>query len=267
MSAEQPSYAFTNARAIQRERLSLLATLLDEGTFRLFTARGVKPGWRCLEVGAGGGSVPTWLCRHVGPNGSVLATDQDTTVLDELEYPNLEVRAHDVLRDELPSGEFDLVHARLLLAWLAEPEVGLRRMVAALKPGGCLLVEEMDFGSLAPDPGLDSRTQAMFARVVEAHNAVLAEHHAFDPCYGRRVARNLSDVGLVNPGCEGRVWTWRGGEPGGRVWRLTFVQLRDEMIASGLVGAEEVDAVIELCEDSRLRFTSQITMAAWGHAS
>ena len=81
----------------------------------------------------------------------MLATDLDTTVLRELERANLEVRTHDLRRDSLPEREFDLVHARLLLAWLADPDEGLRRMLAALKPGGCLLVEEMDFHTIAPD--------------------------------------------------------------------------------------------------------------------
>jgi SAM-dependent methyltransferase len=60
-------------------------------------------------------------------------------VLQELSRPNLELKVHDVVRDELPDGEFDLVHFRLLLAWLDEPQEALRRMVASLKPGGWLL--------------------------------------------------------------------------------------------------------------------------------
>jgi hypothetical protein len=48
------------------------------------------------------------------------------------------------------------------------------------------------------------------------------------------------------------------------VWRLTFMQLRDELIASGLVDAADVDAVIALCADPQLSFMSQTTMAAWG---
>ena len=118
-------YAFANRRAVQPERLRLLAALLDDGTFRLLERLGVQPGWRCLEVGAGGGSVAAWLCDRTAPGGSVLATDIDTTILRQLERPNLEVRVHDVLADELPEREFDLVHARLLLAWLADPEEGL----------------------------------------------------------------------------------------------------------------------------------------------
>lgn len=160
---------------MQPGRLRLLAALLDPGTFELLDRLGVKAGWRCLEVGAGGGSVAAWLCDRAGPHGSVLATDIDATVLRELEHPRLEVRVHDVLTDQLPEREFDLVHARLVLAWLARPELGLRRMVAALKPGGLMLVEEMDFHSIAPDAGLDLAKEALFARVIDAHLAVLAE--------------------------------------------------------------------------------------------
>lgn len=261
------TYAFENARALQPERLRLLAALLDDGTFRLLERLGVQPGWRCLEVGAGGGSVAAWLCDRTAPAGSVLATDLDTTVLRELKRPNLEVRVHDVLRDELPEREFDLVHARLLLAWLADPEGGLRRMLAALRPGGCLLVEEMDFHSIAPDAGLDPVTRALFRRVIDAHHSVLAEQHAFDPFCGRGLDRALSTAGLARVESEGRLSIWRGGQPGGTVWRLTLIQLREQLIEHGRVTATEVDAIIDLCDDPGLAFMSQATIAAWGYRS
>ena len=258
-------YAFANRRAVQPERLRLLAALLDDGTFRLLERLGVRPGWRCLEVGAGGGSVAAWLCDRTAPGGSVLATDIDTTILRQLERPNLEVRVHDVLADELPEREFDLVHARLLLAWLADPEEGLRRMFGALKPGGRLLVEEMDFHTIAPDAGLDPATRTLFARVVDTHHAVLAEQHAFDPFCGRGLDRALSNVGLAQVESEGRLSIWRGGQPGGIVWQLTLSQLREQLIAHGCVTAADVDTVISLCDDPQLAFMSQATIAAWGH--
>jgi SAM-dependent methyltransferase len=185
------SYAFENARAVQRERLRTLEVLLDEGTIRHLEARGVDRGWRCLEVGAGGGSIAGWLCERVGPEGSVMATDLDTTVLAELSHPNLEIKVHDVLTDGLPSGAFDLVHMRLLLAWLAEPRVALRRLTEALEPGGWLVAEEMDFASAVPDPRLHPDERDLVARAVQAHNVVLGEQHSFDPFYGRRLMGEL----------------------------------------------------------------------------
>ncbi|MFD0855058.1 class I SAM-dependent methyltransferase, partial [Actinomadura adrarensis] len=141
------SYAFENVRAGQRERLRTLEKLLDPGTIRHLQGRGVADGWRCLEVGAGGGSIAAWLCERVGSGGSVLATDLDTTVLGELSRSNLEIRVHDVLSDPLPADAFDLVHMRLLLGWLDRPQRALRRLTSALRPGGWLIAEEMDFVS------------------------------------------------------------------------------------------------------------------------
>jgi SAM-dependent methyltransferase len=264
MAGDIITYAFANARDIQRERLRLLSELLDAGTFRLLRERGVMTGWRCLEVGAGGGSVAGWLCGVVGPSGSVLATDLDTSVLREFQLDNLQVLTHDLLVDDLTEGEFDLVHARLLLAWLAEPQRGLERMVATLKAGGCLLVEEMDFHTVVPDPRLDRASSELFSRAIEAHHLVLARHHSFDPFYGRRLAGALTAAGLADVSSEGRVSMWHGGGPGGAAWQLTFVQLREPMIETGLITAADFESIIELCGNPKLSFMSQVTMAAWG---
>jgi hypothetical protein len=69
-------YVFDNAAEEQtRERFATLPRLYDPGTIRHLEALGVGAGWRCLEVGAGGGSVARWLAERVGPIGRVLATD------------------------------------------------------------------------------------------------------------------------------------------------------------------------------------------------
>jgi SAM-dependent methyltransferase len=265
MTADDQTYAFDNALAVQRERLDMLEALFDPGTIRHLEGLGVQPGWRCLEVGAGGGSIAAWLSERVGPEGAVLATDLDTRWVEQLALPNLETRVHDVLEDELPQAEFDLVHVRLVLGWLLpEPDLGLERLIAALKPGGWLLAEEIDFVSAVPDPRTDAGAAALFERVVNAHNAVLAERHAFDPFYGRCLPGALEDAGLVDTGSEGRAWMWRGGGPGGRIWQLTIEQLREAIVELGLMDAADVDAAIALCADPRLRTMSPVVMAAWG---
>ena len=58
----------------------------------------MQRGWRCLEFGAGGGSIAAWLCDRVAPDGAVVATDLDTTVLEEVAHPDLD-------EDDLPEGE------------------------------------------------------------------------------------------------------------------------------------------------------------------
>ncbi len=134
------AYALENAWRRARERLALLEQGYDPTTTRLLGALGVGEGWRCWEVGAGGGSIARWLCEQVGEQvgerGHVLATDLDPRFLDTSDQPNLAVQRHDVVADPLPAEPFDLVHARLVLMHLPARERVLERLVATLKPGG-----------------------------------------------------------------------------------------------------------------------------------
>src|SRR6478609_4991002 len=102
MTNADHAYAFRNAVTGQRDRLRALEAVLDGGTFRHLAECGVGPGWHCLEVGAGAGSVANWLADRVGPGGWVLATDLDTTLLDDFVRPPVAVQVHDVMTDPLP---------------------------------------------------------------------------------------------------------------------------------------------------------------------
>jgi hypothetical protein len=55
------------------DRLGLLEDIFDPLSCRRREL--VQPGWRCLEVGAGRGSMAVWLAERVGPCGQVVATD------------------------------------------------------------------------------------------------------------------------------------------------------------------------------------------------
>src|SRR4051812_29968382 len=131
----------------EQQRLGGLERSFDPASQAYIRRLGLARGWRCLEVGAGSGSMARWLADQVGHTGYVLAVDIETGLLDALASPHLEVRRLDVGREPLPEGEFDLVHARLVLGHLAEREreLALTSMIKALKPGGVLLVEDADF--------------------------------------------------------------------------------------------------------------------------
>jgi SAM-dependent methyltransferase len=266
MSNAEQSYPFGNAAVGQLDRLRALEFVLDPGTFRHLQGRGVATGWHCLEVGAGAGSVARWLAERVGPSGSVLATDLDTTPLRNLRHPALEVRIHDLLGDPLPDAHFDLVHVRLVLAWLPDPVLALDRLVAALKPGGWLVAEDLDFVSAVPAPDMDAESAAIFSRVLDAHLVVLTQKTGFDPEHGRRQCSLLEQAGLMNVAGEGSTTLWRGGEAGADLFRLTFAQLREPMLATGRVSATDLDRASDLCRHG-LSVLSPIAMTAWGQRS
>jgi 2-polyprenyl-3-methyl-5-hydroxy-6-metoxy-1,4-benzoquinol methylase len=132
----------------ESDRLELLQRYYDSWTTRKLDQLGVAPGWRCYDVGAGAGSIARWLADRVRPTGSVLAVDLDVALLKPFASATIDVRRHDICSDELPSGA-DLVHARLLLEHLPDPESVLHRLIRALRPGGWILLTDTDFRTVA----------------------------------------------------------------------------------------------------------------------
>jgi hypothetical protein len=142
----------------------------------------------------------------------------------------------------------------------------LKRLLEALKPGGRLVVEELDFASVATAQAPDARSGAAFERVLASHLDVLRERSGFDSGYGRRLPADMRNAGVDGVRCEGRVSLWADGNAGMRVWRLTFVQLRDGMLAAG-TPAHDIDRAIELCDEPGMSCLSPLVMAAWGRAA
>jgi len=260
LEPELGEYGFTNAWNQAGERLRSIERWLDPGTTRLLAALGVRPGWNCWEVGAGAGSIARWLSNAVGPGGHVTGTDLDPRLIDAEPGGVLTLVAHDVVNDPVPADDFDLVHCRLLLGHLPARRAVIEKMASALRPGGCLVVEEMDFVALVTDTSREGGAALMES--VEASNAVLVGR-GFDPWYGRRLHDDLTGAGLVGVATDGRCQIWPGGSAGARAWQLTFEQLRQAMVDLG-TSSNVVDTAIGVLADPTRTFMSQVTMAAWG---
>jgi SAM-dependent methyltransferase len=145
-----PAYILDNAATAGYQRLDLMSKILDPWTRHYLGALGVGPGWQCLEVGSGNGSVAEWLCGVVGSSGSVTAVDINTVLLDLVPAQNLRVTRMDVRTGGLSANAYDLVSCRAFLHQIAgDAPAVLEKMAAAVKPGGWLLVQEPDF-HLAP---------------------------------------------------------------------------------------------------------------------
>jgi SAM-dependent methyltransferase len=261
-------YVFDNAQRGMRDRLAQVEATFDPNTIAQLEARGVAPGWRCLEVGGGGGSIAAWLARRVAPTGTVLATDLDTRFLDALDLPGLSIRRHDITIEPLPEGAFDLVHARAVLHHLAAPETALARLVVALAPGGWLVVADPDWVSFAPDPALNPVDAALLERLVAAHYA-LVQARGVDPFYGRRLYRQLLRLGLADVGAAGSVPLVRGGSAIANLFRTTVMadHHQADLLAGGLVDAADLAAGTALLDDPAVVVMGPSMVTAWGRRS
>lgn len=253
-------YVFGATDLVDEQR-EAMQRCLDPTTFSRLEGLGVGPGWRCLDVGGGGGSVADWLGRRVGKTGSVLVTDTAPDGLRSTE--NVEVRQHDIATDELPEGQFDLVHARLVLLHLPERRRALARMVRALRPGGWLLLGEFDCTWLrvlaTPDPG----ARAVFARFHRALCTVLEQAGA-DVEWGVHAYQAVQELGLVEIGSLARADPWPGGGDGARWLGINSRQLEDRLLGTGLVTAGDLDGVRASLSDPAFVVSSYLTISTWG---
>ena len=107
---------------------------------------GLREGWRCVDVGAGGGDVSVALAEVVGRDGRVYAVDSDPAARDAVaaaaaarsQVVALTQAAEDLLLPE----PVDLAFCRFLLMHVRDPLVVLRRMAAAVRAGGWVVAQE-----------------------------------------------------------------------------------------------------------------------------
>jgi SAM-dependent methyltransferase len=184
-------YLLSNDAPEAMDRFTVFARLFDPSTFRHLDAAGLAAGWHCWEVGAGGTSVVAHLAERVGPTGSVLATDINVAWATGVVASNAEIVEHDVAGDPPPAGPFDLVHARLVLVHVPERDKALANMVAALRPGGMLVLEDAD-PALQPLSCLEETgtAQVLANRLRRGFRTLLAER-GVDLAYGRTLPRRL----------------------------------------------------------------------------
>jgi SAM-dependent methyltransferase len=219
----------------EHERLRVLARWRDPQTIDGLRATGIEPGWKCLEVGAGAGTISAWMAETVGPTGSVLSTDVDLRFHGEPVGPT-EVRHHDITSDSLPTDHFDLVHARAVLQHVAERDVALDRMLAALSPGGWLVIEEADMRAFEAQP-LPEPLGALHRLMCGA----AAQQEYRDPNFGTRLLGALQDRGVLELSAVGEANTMRAGEDSAEWWFLAVEHVRDRLLDAGVFEAETFD--------------------------
>lgn len=248
-------YSFDASWEGERQRLALIEEWLDPHSIRIFEEHRVQRGWRCLDVGAGGGSISQWLCNRVGPAGSVVAVDADTRFLEKLGAANLEVVRADVEQEDLPEAAFDLVHTRFLLQHLPERDRVLEKLARALKPGGLLLV--LDSGGAPP--------QAM--QQVERFNRFglafleAASKTGWDLTWAPNLPQRLSGLGLEDVRARSFREFVRGSSRGYTGFSAASIdRLRERLVATGRVDSTDIDATIGMLRDPASAF---LTFECW----
>ncbi|RMI37948.1 class I SAM-dependent methyltransferase [Streptomyces triticirhizae] len=259
-TAGAPGYAFPAHPTFLGGQHGWLSAAYDPVTLPRLAATGVTRGWRCLEVGTGGGSVARWLAERVAPGGEVLATD--LTPPTSPAPPGVVYLTHDVVNDPLPEGEFDLIVARLVLQHLPEREAVLARLARALAPGGWLQIDEFDVSYEPPLLAPDAAAERLYRKFLAAKAAALRAAGAH-PEWGREVARAMRDAGLVeiDPRPHVELRTPESASLGLQLHHTRH--LRERLLAAGMTEAE-LAGVRALMTDPSFRACSSVLYSVQG---
>jgi ubiquinone/menaquinone biosynthesis C-methylase UbiE len=228
------------------ERLRAQARVWEQATSRLLDHVGLGPGANCLDAGCGPGEVMRLMAQRVGPSGRVLGIDVDTRLgstaqaaLHRAGHRQCVFHGHDLNTDEpIPAAPFDLVYARLLLFHLPQRVAVLRRLWAAVAPGGHLIIQDYDLHGASAAPELDSAEALL--RVVRAAMAAAG----CDIYAGARLRPLFIQAGIGDPD---------GTDVAGRVEPLatartmlqaTFRSVLPTALAHGITTETDADAAL-----------------------
>ena len=265
-STAEPRYAMALVDADEeRIRLEQLEALNDDATLRRIDRIGVGPGWRCVEIGAGAGSIARALAARVGATGHVVAADRDPRFLSDFVGPNSEVVTHDIttgpVRDSSGNSGFDFAHCRAVLAHVEDLAAAAENVLRTVRPGGWLLCEEPDYGSITPcDP--DHPRAAAF----NAYLASVLRGDRMDAFAGRHVFEALRQLGLeeLSSDCHSAIAV--GGGERARYRKHTMEIVREMAVAGGSYTEASFQALLDCFDDPSFAYFDNTWVASFGRA-
>ncbi len=234
----------TNATDREWKRLLLIEQAVDTDTIALLDRAGLDRGARCLEIGAGAGSIVRWMAGRVGPSGLVIALDKKATYLQQLQGETVRVIEGN-LKDLSLDHPIDLAHARYVLIHNTNDGELLEKIRSAVKPGGTVVLEEPDFTSAA-------------LLQLEQDNAVQRVNHAIctmftdsglDPSSGLRLPQKVVEAGFDLAHIESRIHLCAGEAPIARVMAESADVLREKYVKTGLATDEDIDHYVARAHD------------------
>lgn len=230
---------------------------------------GVRPGWRCLDLGCGPGGILELLGHRTVPGGQAIGLDADTVLLAAARTwsalhgaGGVALVGGDAYRPPFRSGCFDLVHVRFLASTAGAPEVLFREALALVRPGGVLAAQEPDTETLRchpPHPAWDRLKRAL----QEAFACV-----GGDTQLAQRLYRLMRSLGLEEVQYRPFLVGVTAGSPMADYLPATIESLRGTLLGRGLIGVAELEEALAACRrhlaDPDTVSTSYLVAQVWG---
>jgi ubiquinone/menaquinone biosynthesis C-methylase UbiE len=220
-----------------REAARLEAKVNPQAWVEKYMARHIEPGMEVLSVGDGPGVILKAICElHPSVRGTGIDISPDRVneaARKNLGNPGARFVCGDAHAMQFPAASFDLVYCRMLLQYLGDKERAVQEMVRVCKPGGTVLLQDLD-GQLLWHYPEDPRLQHAVEKVLTG----LGET-GFDPFVGRKLFWLAHKAGLQDVKVQVEAYHLVAGEIAPDVlkqWELKFDIARPQM--SRIFGSE-----------------------------
>jgi ubiquinone/menaquinone biosynthesis C-methylase UbiE len=266
---EQGGYALGRMPE-EYERLRAQARVWEAATGRLLDQVGLAPGASCLDAGCGPGETMRLMAQRVGPEGRVLGIDVDAplgamalAMLHGAGHRNSCFIAEDLAAGgPVPGAPFDVVYARLLLFHIPQRVAVLKRLWAAVAPGGHLVVQDYDIRGADVLPPLDSVNE--IRRVLtSAFTAAGCDVHA-----GARLPQLFAQAGIGTPDGTDVAGRMEPLAVGRALFEGTFRSVLPTALAQGITTEADAAAVLASIDRDCVRFADRpvlwpLLIGAW----
>jgi arsenite methyltransferase len=165
-------------------------------------ALAAAPGERVLDVGCGPGFHLVELAEQVGPTGAVTGIDASPQTLALARRRtqgrgNVTLHQADATALPVPDAGFDAALSVQVLEYVADPDAALAELHRALRPGGRLVVWDVDWATVS----LHSSDAARTARMLRAF-----DRHLAHPSLPQTLTARLRSVGFGEIGVQGHAF-------------------------------------------------------------
>jgi SAM-dependent methyltransferase len=175
---------------------------------------------------------------------------------------NVEVLQGDAKATGLPRASFDLVHARLILVNVPEPQRVVEEMIDLVRPGGVVASHEADWGAFLCDPPSPS-----WDRLLEVFEAY-SRNNGIDLFVGRKTHRMFRAAGLIDIQVNPVIHLCQPGNNRRNILCDFLENVRDRVLAEGLMTETEFHKrLTELrchLDDTDTLVISHLFVQVWG---
>jgi ubiquinone/menaquinone biosynthesis C-methylase UbiE len=248
-----------------REAARLEAKVDPKAWVQKYLAHRVRAGTEVLSVGCGPGVIlneVSELHPSVRATGIDISADRVKEAIQRNhENPRLKFVRGDAQAMPFPSNSFDLVYSRMLLQYLREKEKAVAEMARVCRPGGIVLLQDLD-GQLLWHYPEDERVQ----RAVEKVLAALAPT-GFDPFVGRKLFWLVQKTGLRNLDVQVESYHLIAGAVAKHIlkqWELKLDIAKSQMakaLGSKAEAEKQIQRFLEyLCRPDTLTYSVEFTV-------